>query len=153
MKINNYLCSLILILLQMISLRAYCQSYNQNYIATETILNDIRMDEENFKFKIRDKDRIIEDRVVIRTYEFFEINQLYDGAIFGELALTNPNSKRTATIITKSECYFGTIVKQYYDISFRAAQEKSQSRNISFFTRSPIFKGINSLGILYLSSK
>ena len=24
----------------MISLRAYCQSYNQNYIATETILND-----------------------------------------------------------------------------------------------------------------
>lgn len=40
MKINNYLCSLILILLQMISLRAYCQSYNQNYIATETILND-----------------------------------------------------------------------------------------------------------------
>ena len=48
-------------------------------IGDETILNDIRMDEENFKFKIRDKDRIIEDRVVIRTYEFFEINQLYDG--------------------------------------------------------------------------
>ena len=118
-----------------------------NYIKnleSETILNDIRMDEENFKFKIRDKDRIIEDRVVIRTYEFFEINQLYDGAIFGELALTNPNSKRTATIITKSECYFGTIVKQYYDLSFRAAQEKSQLRNIYFFTSSPIFKGINS---------
>ena len=119
----------------------------ENYIKnleSETIINDIRMDEENFKFKILDKDRIIEDRVVIRTYEFFEINQLYDGAIFGELALTNPNSKRTATIITKSECYFGTIMKQYYDISFRAAQEKSQTRNIYFFTSSPIFKGINS---------
>ena len=119
----------------------------ENYIKnleSEIILNDIRIDEDNIKFKILDKDRIIQERVVIKTYEFFQVNQLSDGSIFGELALTNPNSKRTATIITRAECYFGTIVKQYYDISFRAAQEKSQSRNISFFTRSPIFKGINS---------
>ena len=119
------------------------ENYIQN-LESEIILNDIRIDEDNIKFKILDKDRIIQERVVIKTYEFFQVNQLYDGSTFGELALTNPNSKRTATIITRAECYFGTIVKQYYDISFRAAQEKSQSRNISFFTRSPIFKGINS---------
>ena len=119
------------------------ENYIQN-IDPENILNDIRVDADNIKYKILDKDRIIQERVVIKTYEFFEVVQLNDGSIFGELALTNPNSKRTATIITKAECYFGTIVKQYYDISFRAAQEKSQSRNISFFTRSPIFKGINS---------
>ena len=117
-----------------------------NYIKnleSEVILNDIRVDEENMKSKIHQKDRIIEDRVVIKTYEFLEVNQLHDGSIFGELALTNPNSKRTATIITKDECYFGTIIKQYYDLSFKAAQEKSQTKNISFFTRSCIFKGMN----------
>ena len=113
------------------------------HLEPEIILNDIRMDYENIKYKILEKDKIIQERANIKAFEFFEVNQLYDGAIFGELALKNANSKRTATIITKSECFFGTIIKQYYDLSFRAAQEKSQSRNISFFTRSLIFKGVN----------
>ena len=118
----------------------------ENYIKNldpEIILNDIRVDEDKIKFKIQDKDRIIQNRVNIKTSCFYEVNQLNDGSIFGELALTNPNSKRTATIITKTDCIFGTIIKQYYDLSFRAAQEKSQNRNISFFIKSPIFKGMN----------
>ena len=117
-----------------------------NYIKhldSDSILDDIRIDHENIKYKIPKKDIIIQESRAIKTYEFFEINELNDGSIFGELALTNPNSKRTATIITKADCYFGTIVKQYYDLSFRAAQEKSQSRNISFFTRTLIFQGIS----------
>ena len=101
------------------------------------------MDETSVKHKILDKDKIIQNNIMIKTFFFVEVNQMQDGSIFGELALTNPNNKRTATIITKAECYFGTIVKQYYDLSFRAAQEKSQMRNIAFFIRSPIFKGLN----------
>ena len=118
----------------------------ENYIKNlepENILNDIRVDEDSIKFTMHEKDRVVQDGMNIKTYEFYEINQLYDGSIFGELALSNPNSKRTATIITKAESYFGTIVKQYYDLSFKSAQEKSQSRNIAFFLKSPIFKGIN----------
>lgn len=118
------------------------EKYIQN-LEPEKIINDIKMDEESIKFKIKDKERIIQNAVFIKTFCFFEINQLHDGSIFGELALTNLNSKRTATIITKSDCFFGTIIKQIYDLSFRAAQEKSRLRNISFFLKSPIFKGIN----------
>ena len=113
------------------------------HLDPDLILNDIRVDEKSINHKIHDKDKIVQNNIMIKTFFFVQINQLYDGSIFGELALTNPNSKRTATIITKSECYFGTIIKQYYDLSFRAAQEKSQMRNMAFFIRSPIFKGIN----------
>ena len=113
------------------------------HLDPDMILNDIRIDEKSINHKILDKDKIIQNNIIIKTFFFVQINQMYDGSIFGELALTNPNSKRTATIITKTDCYFGTIIKQYYDLSFRAAQEKSQMRNIAFFIRSPIFKGIN----------
>ena len=118
----------------------------ENYIINlepDIILNDIKIDEENAKYKIHDIDRIIQCPVIVKTFYFYEVNQLYDGSIFGELALTNPNSKRTATIITKEDCFFGTIIKQYYDLSFRSAQEKSRLRNISFFLNSPIFRGMN----------
>ena len=118
------------------------EKYIKN-LEPEKIINDIRIDEESIKYKIKDKEKIIQNPVFVKTFFFYEINQLHDGSIFGELALTNLNSKRTATIITKSDCFFGTIIKQTYDLSFRAAQEKSRLRNISFFLKSPIFKGIN----------
>ena len=39
MKIKNYLCNIMLTMLLMIPLKSYCQSWGQNYIMTETMLN------------------------------------------------------------------------------------------------------------------
>ena len=105
-----------------------------------TLLESIREDTKSW---VEDFDLIYEQSIKFKVLIYYEINQLDDGNIFGELALSDPTNKRSATVITKEVCYFGTIVKQVYDLSLRTAQEKLRLRNILFFTRGPIFKGIN----------
>ena len=107
---------------------------------SDTLLELIKEDTEN---NYKPIDIIHEENIKFKVFTYYKINQLFDGHIFGELALSDPNNKRSATIITKEDCYFGTLVKQVYDLSLRAAQEKLRLRNILFFTRGPIFKGIN----------
>ena len=125
---------------------------SSNKITSTSVENYIqRLDAENIFKSIRedvdenceDTDVVLEQPVNLNVNVYYEINQLSDGNLFGELALSDPNSKRTATIITKEDCYFGTIIKQVYDLSLRAAQEKLRMRNILFFTRGPIFKGLS----------
>lgn len=114
-----------------------------NYIQRldfENIFKEIQEDTNEF---CEDLDVVLEQPVKLNVNVYYEINQLSDGNLFGELALSDPNSKRTATIITKDDCYFGTIIKQVYDLSLRSAQEKLRMRNILFFTRGPIFKGLS----------
>ena len=106
----------------------------------EKLIESIRQDTIN---NSDPEDIISELNVKLKAFIYYEINQLYEGNIFGELALSDPKNKRTATIITKEECYFGTIIKQVYDLSLKAAQEKLRLRNVLFFTRGPIFKGLS----------
>ena len=106
----------------------------------DVLIESIREDTNNFYDSF---DVISEQNIKLKAYLYYEINQLFDGNIFGELALSDPNSRRSATVITKEDCYFGTLIKQVYDLSLRAAQEKLRLRNVLFFTRGPIFKGIN----------
>ena len=106
----------------------------------DTLYESIKEDTKNF---VEENDLVLELDDKFKVFIYYEINQLFAGSIFGELALSDPNSKRTATIITKEECYFGTIIKQVYDLSLRAAQEKSRLRNVLFFTKGPIFRGIS----------
>ena len=107
---------------------------------SEILLESIRQDTKNY---VEDFDLISEQSMKFKVFVYYEINQLFDGNIFGELALSDPANKRTATIITKEDCYFGTLIKQVYDLSLKAAQEKLRLRNVLFFTRGPIFKGIS----------
>ena len=96
------------------------------------ISNDIR----NKVIKINEK------AIDLKYFYYFEVNQLRDKNIFGELALINPNQKRTATIIIKENCHFGILDKESYDISIKTAQEKSRMRNLLYFTNGFLFKGL-----------
>ena len=48
-------------------------------------------------------------------YSYIPITVKHQGDIFGELALQNPNSKRTATIICMEECIFGILSRESYN--------------------------------------
>ena len=115
----------------------------ENYIQRLDAENIFKLIQDDTNEFCEDLDVVLEQTVKLNVNVYYEINQLCDGNLFGELALSDPNSKRTATIITKEDCYFGTIIKQVYDLSLRAAQEKLRMRNILFFTRGPIFKGLS----------
>ena len=78
----------------------------------------------------------------MKYFNYLEVNQLRDKNIFGELALINPNQKRTATIIMKENCHFGVLDKESYEISIKTAQEKSRTRNLLYFTNGFLFKGL-----------
>ena len=86
--------------------------------------------------------KINEEPIDLKYYNYLEVNQLKDKNIFGELALINPNQKRTATIIIKEDCHFGILDKESYEISIKAAQEKSRIRNLLYFTNGFLFKGL-----------
>ena len=114
----------------------------KNYIQRtdyNTIMEKIRKETAN-KQKLL---HFTETSYSIKCYNYVEVNQMSTGNIFGELALINPNKKRTATIIMKEDCDFGTLIKQYYDLSIKIAQDKLRTKDILFFTEGPIFKGIS----------
>ena len=86
--------------------------------------------------------KINENEIELKYFNYLEVNQLKDKNIFGELALINPNQKRTATIIVKENCHFGVLDKESYELSIKTAQEKSRTRNLLYFTNGFIFKGL-----------
>ena len=49
------------------------------------------------------------------------ICQLKTGSKFGDIALTNQIAKRTATILTSSECHFGVLNKKTFNDSLSEA--------------------------------
>ena len=104
---------------------------------TEEIIKLIRKDSKNFIMKV------YEEKINYKYYKYFEVNQLKDGNIFGELALINPSKKRTATVIINEDCHLGVLNKEGYDISIKNAQDKLRIRTLLFFTNGPIFAGIS----------
>ena len=105
-------------------------------INCEKKIKEITSNIRNNIIKINEKD------IELKYYNYLEVNQLRDKNIFGELALINPNQKRTATIIMKENCHFGVIDKESYEISIKTAQEKSRTRSLLYFTNGFLFKGL-----------
>ena len=105
-------------------------------INCENRIKEISSDIKNNIIKINEK------AIDLKYINYLEVNQLKDKNIFGELALINPNQKRTATIIMKDNCHFGILDKESYDISIKTAQEKSRMRNLLYFTNGFLFKGL-----------
>lgn len=81
----------------------------------------------------------------LKLFTYMEVVELSDGNIFGEIALQNNTKKRTATIITKNLCSFGTLTKNIYDLCLRNTQERLKLNKIMFFIDGPIFDGVGQL--------
>ena len=75
-------------------------------------------------------------------YEYQEIIQLETGKMFGDTALNNNSCKRTATIITLMDSYFGCFNREIYN-SFKVSNEKNRRNMINYICHSRIFKCIN----------
>ena len=120
--------------------------YNGNssdYLQTlnfENILQDINKD----FIQNGDKKLLLkEEKKIIKYLNYLEVNTIKPFHIFGELALNSRDKKRTATIISKTQCYFGILDRKIYDSYLKVAQIKSRIRNILYFTEGPLFKGLS----------
>ena len=113
----------------------YIEKLKFDLIIREIRKNYLKNADRTFKLK--------EDKKYIRYLNYSEANSISQFQIFGELALNSRNKKRTATVITRTQSYFGVLDKKIYDSHLKVAQIKSRIRNILYFTEGPIFKGIS----------
>ena len=78
----------------------------------------------------------------INLCNYTKIISLETGALFGEMALNDPNALRKATIITSSDCHFGVLNKKTFNNSIKMGAQKHMKETLQFFIEIPIFNGI-----------
>lgn len=79
----------------------------------------------------------------LKLFTYVEVVVLKEGNIFGDVALQKVSQKRTATVITKTDCIFGTLTKTAYDLCLKGTQDKVRLWNVYFFLNGPLFKEVN----------
>ena len=69
-------------------------------------------------------------QVTLLLYKLLRV--MKEGDTFGDVALNRAENKRTASIITTTECAFGTITKEEYDMcqALRELEEDARSEGI-----------------------
>ena len=102
--------------------------------------NIVEYDKNNFNLALS---KLKESQIEVKYLYYIDINVIKQNHIFGELSLNSLNNKRTATVISKEECYFAIITKKIYDSCLKMAQIKFGIKKINYFVDGPIFKGIS----------
>ena len=123
---------------------------SEDYISRLNVFKDVR--ESTRKYGTFSPDEI--DSIEVNIYSYMRVASLTTGALFGEIALSDPAALRTATIITTSECHFGTLNKTSYNESLKQCKEKIYRSALSFIFSIKLFSDIkaNTLGRKYFNN-
>ena len=81
-------------------------------------------------------------KVKLKILSYYKVLSLGIGSSFGDYALINENSMRTATIFVKEDSFFGTLSKQSYQNSIKSVNEKSNKLSLNFVFNTTIFDEI-----------
>ena len=76
-------------------------------------------------------------------YKYHDIVQKFKGDTFGELALQHEDSKRTATIITNTDCIIGYLSKNAYETCLSEIELKRRKNEVNFIMSFAIFDQMN----------
>ena len=76
-------------------------------------------------------------------YEYKKLTELQTGDIFGDLALTGNNIKRTATIISNDECHFACLTRELYTDFIEKGNEKIRKIKIDYLCNINILKSFS----------
>ena len=79
---------------------------------------------------------------------YFKVSELSEGSTFGEIALINEDSKRTASIYVKEDSVFGTLTAEVYRELIRDIQRKNKKEESSFIFSTQLFNNVNNHQIL-----
>ena len=104
----------------------------------DTYLNSI------YSKVIKEKEFAKKDNYSI--YLYYEIVQKNKGDTFGELALQHEDSKRTATIVTNTDCILGYLSKNDYETCLSEIELKRRKNEVNFIMSFSIFDQMNWIG-------
>ena len=82
------------------------------------------------------------DKLSVLTYQYFPIIKLEKGNFFGEVALKRAGVKRTASIISSSDCHFGYLTRTDFVNYMQELMNKQFNNEVTFFIKSEIFHGV-----------
>ena len=105
-------------------------NYNSSY-------KNINNNEENNEKDVNSK----KHNVILWTY--FHVTNLIDGQIFGDVALSENNKRRTASIITQENTICGTLDNHIYNRFIKDAQKKIRKNIVHSLLNVNFLKGIN----------
>ena len=74
-------------------------------------------------------------------WKYIKIIDLEEGKSFGDVALKDNYSKRTATIITNEDCNFGIIKKDIYQTCIKDTLDRIRRINIDTILNTKLFEG------------
>lgn len=83
-----------------------------------------------------------EGKAVI-AWVYYNIISLKSGDKFGDMALTSTNQKRTATIVSESECYFGVLDKKIFVKCLKDVSDKVKVNNMKYILSQKVFSDLN----------
>ena len=73
-------------------------------------------------------------------YEYKKLIELSTGDIFGDLALTGNNIKRTASIVSIDECHFACLTRELYSAFIEKGNERIRNNKINYLLSINILK-------------
>ena len=117
------------------------ENNNEKISEKEPSENDSENDNEEIENVKKDKDFYYNREQTFVVWKYYEICKLTKGKCFGELALQKEGKKRNATIITNSDCVFGTLQKEAYQMFVRETMDRARKINVELLLRSKLFKG------------
>ena len=98
---------------------------------------------ENKESKVK-KEELNENTIYfLKIYSYVKVNTMGKGTLFGDLALTQENSLRTATIIASSQCDMTVITRKVFNNCLKKGMAAMIKKLLSFFVNLPIFRGIS----------
>ena len=114
-----------------------------NHCSSEEYINRINPPTTSSQSKVK-KSKINSNNSLyeLNIYFYSKVISLGKGHFFGELALRDSKSVRTATIITKSDCDFAYLNRKTYNNSLKTNTELHLKNQLTFFINLPIFVDI-----------
>ena len=124
--------------LQFISKKLLNKCSVEEYINRLNVIKDFDFNEEKYNNQNCD----LKDRSLLSIYSYINVVNLPNGSLFGDMALNNKNSLRTATIISLDECHCGVLNKKSYNNCLKTSAERNLRDILEFIVELPLFKGI-----------
>ena len=84
------------------------------------------------------------DSIEFTLWKYHNVCDLESGKSFGDIALKDDTKRRTATIISLKESYFGTLKKDIYKNCIKDALEKIRRSDIECIISTKLFENYNS---------
>ena len=121
-------------------LKENIKNHKKMKFSVKEYINDTYIDSKYSK-ELNDFDHNETDNYII--YKYFEITKKSNGDTFGELALQHEDCKRTATIITNTDCILGYLSKVSYEACLSEIEIKRRKNEINFIMSFAIFDQMN----------